>query len=88
MNVTQGYRDLKQPLRDCNIYTHPQPNTQAVTRVIPDCGHTYFIAGHASEDSPTITERCCGCEAQDALRDARRQLAQVRDTNAQARGQR
>ena len=27
------------------MYTHPMPGMMPVTRIIPDCGHTFFLSG-------------------------------------------
>lgn len=80
MKIDTGFKNISKPIHDCNIYTHPQPDTQAVTRVIPDCGHTYFIVGHVPQDSPLITARCRGCQAQTALRTAQQQWEQNKHT--------
>ena len=71
MKIDTGYRDLARPFNDANIYTHPDVNGQTlqpVTRVIPNCGHTYFLQGH-HPDSPLITNLCSGCTNHHALRE-------------------
>lgn len=80
MRINTGYRDLSKPFEDCNIYTHPDIDGQSlppVTRVIPDCGHTYFLRGHIP-GSPLITPLCRGCEAQQDLTGARRLAEKTR----------
>ena len=42
MEVAQGWRDPKDTETN-NIYTREIPGGKEVTRVIPDCGHTYFL---------------------------------------------
>ena len=74
MRVNTGYRDLNKPFDDCNIYNHPEVSSHSltpVTRVIPDCGHTYFVRGH-SPNSLLITRFCTGCVNQQAFREAKR----------------
>ena len=61
MHVSRGYRDHERMAGDHNVYTHPDVSgldLKPVTRVIPDCGYTYFLDGHVPVGSPLIQNRC------------------------------
>lgn len=62
-HVQNGYRDLDPQRPDNNIYLHPYETWNTpVTRVMPDCGHTYFLPGHDAE--PPDLAQCRHCHLQ------------------------
>ena len=83
MTTDHGYRDLSKPFNDCNLYGRPDAGGQTlppVTRVIPDCGHTYFIRGHVPRDSPLVTPLCRGCQSLQPLKEAQRNWEETKYT--------
>ena len=90
MKVETGYRDLTKPFDDCNLSAQAGADGQTlspVTRVIPNCGHTYFIRGHPA-DSPLITNLCTGCASQQTFQDAKRRWDETKwtQTGVEIRG--
>lgn len=65
MQVARGYRDPKaSPSKEMNIHAHPKISGKIlppVTRVMPDCGHTYTIPSHIEPTSPLIQALCPKC---------------------------
>ena len=64
MRVQTGFRRLDQPMEDAIIYLTADMDgggLEAVVRVIPDCGHTYFIRG---EDANSPSSRSAGAARQ------------------------
>lgn len=85
MKVQTGYRRLRPPLEDAQLYLAADMGggeLDAATRVIPDCGHAYFIRSHEA-NSPPITPLCRGCTAEAELREARRIFQEVEWTRRQ-----
>ena len=79
MHIARGYRAPDaglNPDHDHNVHTHSDAGGKIlppVTRVIPDCGHTYFIAGHLDDDSTMIRRACQECgNRSDAISPAHR----------------
>ena len=66
MHVFRGYRDPQaDQAKDMNVYGHPEVSGKTlppVTRVIPDCGHTYLIPGHVPDESPLVHRLCRRCD--------------------------
>ena len=78
MRVETGYRNVKNPPDDNMLYLSNarQPGISPVTRVIPDCGHTYFLHGHEPPQN-MIRSICRSCVLKQTIRDAQAELEEI-----------
>lgn len=71
MEVTHGFRDpLTATADDTSIFTNRHVDGKTLhpsTRVVPDCGHTYFIPSHVEPSSNLIRRLCRTCEPNEIL---------------------